>query len=140
MRKTPLEKMFGTTRITKQRGSLRHSGFRRSACTDEPRRIVVMATQQSTSNDREESRPRRSGASSSSSSSSSSRRGKGMSTETIIDIVERLGVVDLVIERLRGRIQEMDTDEMMDEVTGYLKRNPEVLVVALGTITIAAGV
>jgi hypothetical protein len=63
-----------------------------------------------------------------------------MSTETIIDIVERLGVVDLVIERLRGRIQEVDTDELMDDVTDYLKRNPEVLVVALGTITIAAGV
>jgi hypothetical protein len=63
-----------------------------------------------------------------------------MSTETIIDIVERLGVVDLVIDRLRGRIQDMDTDEVMDDVTDYLKRNPEVLVVALGTITIAAGV
>src|SRR4051812_19606378 len=87
-----------------------------------------------TSNDREESRSRRS------SSSSSARRTKGMSTETIIDIVERLGVVDLVIDRLKARIQDVDTDDVMDEVTDYLKRNPEVLVVALGTITIAAGV
>lgn len=96
-----------------------------------------MATQQNTGSDRDESRARRT---SSSSSSSQSRRGKGMSTETIIDIIERLGVVDLVVERVRGRIQEMDTDELMDDVTDYLKRNPEVLVVALGTITIAAGI
>ena len=91
-----------------------------------------MAAQTSTA-DREESRPRRAPA---------SRRGssKPMSTETIIDIVERLGVVDLVIDRLRARIEDVDTDEVMDEVTDYLRRNPEVLVVALGTITIAAGV
>ena len=88
-----------------------------------------------TSNDREESRSRRT-----SSSSSTARRGKGVSTETIIDIVERLGVVDLLVDRLKARIQEVDTDDLMDEVTDYLKRNPEVLVVALGTITIAAGV
>ena len=81
-----------------------------------------------TSNDREESRSRRT-----SSSSSSARRGKGVSTETIIDIVERLGVVDLLVDRLKARIQEVDTDDLMDEVTDYLKRNPEVLVVALGT-------
>ena len=88
-----------------------------------------------TSNDREESRSRRT-----SSSSSSARRGKGVSTETIIDIVERLGVVDLLVDRLKARIQEVDTDDLMHEVTDYLKRNPEVPVVALATITIAAGV
>ena len=95
-----------------------------------------MTTQTSTT-DREEPRSRRSG----SSGAGSPRRGnKGMSTETIIDIVERLGVVDLVIDRLRARIEDVDTDELMDDVTDYLRRNPEVLVVALGTITIAAGV
>ena len=87
-----------------------------------------MAPQTSTA-DREESRSRR-----------TSRGSKGMSSETIIDIVERLGVVDLVIDRLRARIEDVDTDELMDDVTDYLRRNPEVLVVALGTITIAAGV
>ena len=94
-----------------------------------------MAPQTNTSMDREESRSRRS------STGGSSRRSKGgMNAETIIDIVQRLGVVDLVVDRLRSRLEELDTDDLMDDVTDYLKRNPEVLVVALGTITIAAGV
>jgi hypothetical protein len=33
----------------------------------------------------------------------------------------------------------VDVDEIVDEVADYLKRNPEVLVVSLGAITIAAG-
>ena len=93
-----------------------------------------MAPQTNTSMDREESRPRRS------STGGPARRSKGMNAETIIDIVQRLGVVDLVVDRLRSRLEELDTDDLMDDVTDYLKRNPEVLVVALGTITIAAGV
>ena len=86
--------------------------------------------------------------SSSSSSSRSSRGGSGdawravtssLSGTAIIDIVERLGLVDMVVDRLKQRLEDVDVDELVDEVADYLKRNPEVLVVSLGAVTIAAG-
>ncbi|HEY0370697.1 MAG TPA: hypothetical protein VGD79_01770 [Thermoanaerobaculia bacterium] len=58
-------------------------------------------------------------------------------TETIVDLVSRLGLMDLVVGRLKAKIEETDVDELFDEVTDYLRRNPEVLVVGLGAITIA---
>jgi hypothetical protein len=61
------------------------------------------------------------------------------STAMLLDIVERAGVVDMVVERVKGRVEEVDIDEVIDEVVAYVKRNPEVLVVALGAITVAAG-
>lgn len=63
----------------------------------------------------------------------------GLSTAAILDIVERLGLVDLIVDRLKARLDEVDTDELLDEVADYLKKNPEVLVVSLGAVTIAAG-
>ena len=60
-------------------------------------------------------------------------------TETLLDIVERLGVVDLVTSRVRQRLEEVDLDEVFDELGAYVRRNPEVLVVALATITVSAG-
>ena len=60
-------------------------------------------------------------------------------TEGLIDLIERLGVVDIVIGRLKSRLEETDLDELFDEVKDYLKRNPEVLVISLGTLTIATG-
>lgn len=63
-----------------------------------------------------------------------------VSPEAILDIIERLGVVDLVVDRLRARLQEVDIDDLLDDVGDYMRRNPEVVVVALGTITVAAGV
>lgn len=60
-------------------------------------------------------------------------------TETLLDIVERLGVVDLVTSRIRQRLEEVDLDEVFDEIGEYVRRNPEVLVVALATITVSAG-
>lgn len=86
--------------------------------------------------------------SSSSSSSRSSRGGSGdawravtssLSGTAIIDIVERLGLVDMVVDRLKQRLEDVDVDELVDEAADYLKRNPEVLVVSLGAVTIAAG-
>ena len=89
---------------------------------------------------------RRSGGSTSSSSrrSGSSRSAAssilgGMSTAGILDIVERLGLVDMVVDRVKGRLEEVDVDDLIDDVGDYLKRNPEVLVVSLGAVTIAAG-
>ncbi|PYQ31919.1 MAG: hypothetical protein DMF56_02130 [Acidobacteria bacterium] len=61
-------------------------------------------------------------------------------TETLVDLVDRLGLVDIVLGRLKSRIEETDLDELFDEVAAYLKRNPEVLVVSLGALTVATGV
>ncbi len=63
----------------------------------------------------------------------------GLSTAAILDIVERLGLVDLIVDRLKARLEDVDTDDLLDEIGDYLKKNPEVLVVALGAVTIAAG-
>lgn len=60
-------------------------------------------------------------------------------TETLVDLVQRLGLVDLVIGKVKSRIQETDLDELFDEIGDYLRRNPEVLVVSLAAITIATG-
>jgi excinuclease UvrABC helicase subunit UvrB len=60
-------------------------------------------------------------------------------TETIVDLVSRLGLVDIVVGRLKAKVEETDIDELFDDVTDYMKRNPEVLVVTLGAITVAAG-
>ena len=60
-------------------------------------------------------------------------------TETIIDLVSRLGLVDIVVGRMKSKLEETDIDELFDEVADYLKRNPEVLVVSLGAITVATG-
>jgi hypothetical protein len=76
-------------------------------------------------------------------SSSRRRRGglaaSGLSTAAILDIVDRLGLVDLLVDRLKTRLDGVDTDQIMDEIADYLKKNPEVLVVSLGAVTIAAG-
>jgi hypothetical protein len=60
-------------------------------------------------------------------------------TEGLIDLIERLGLVDIVLGRLKSRLEETDLDELFDEVKEYLKRNPEVLVVSLGALTAATG-
>lgn len=60
-------------------------------------------------------------------------------TETLIDLVEKLGLVDIVVSRVKAKIEEADLDELFEEVTDYLKRNPEVLVVSLGAVTVATG-
>lgn len=75
-------------------------------------------------------------------SSSSKRRSTaaaGLSSAALFDIVDRLGVVDLVVDRVKSRLEEVEVDDILDEIGDYLKRNPEVMVVALGAITIAAG-
>lgn len=60
-------------------------------------------------------------------------------TDGILELIERLGLVDIVLGRLKSRLEETDLDELFDEVKDYLKRNPEVLVISLGTLTIATG-
>jgi hypothetical protein len=62
-----------------------------------------------------------------------------VTTETILDLVDRLGLIDLVVSRVRTRLQDVDFDEILDEIGDYVRRNPEVLVVGLATITVSAG-
>lgn len=84
---------------------------------------------------------RRSGGSRSRSGSASAMgaAAAGLSGAAILDIVERLGLVDLIVDRLKARLEDVDTDQVIDDIADYLKRNPEVLVVSLGAVTIAAG-
>ena len=65
--------------------------------------------------------------------------GGAVGTDAIIDLVEKLGLVDIVMGRLKSRIEETDLDDLFDELADYMKRNPEVLVVSLGALTVATG-
>lgn len=60
-------------------------------------------------------------------------------TETLLDLVDRFGLVDVVVGRVKAKIEETDVDELFDEIAVYLRRNPEVLVVSLGAVTVATG-
>jgi hypothetical protein len=60
-------------------------------------------------------------------------------TETLLDLIDRLGLVDVVVGRVKSKIEETDLDELFDEIGDYMKRNPEVLVVTLGAVTAATG-
>ena len=65
--------------------------------------------------------------------------GGAVGTDALIDLVEKLGLVDIVMGRLKSRIEETDLDDLFDEFADYMKRNPEVLVVSLGALTVATG-
>lgn len=60
-------------------------------------------------------------------------------TDGLVDLIDRLGLVDIVLGRVKSRIEETDIDELLEDVTDYLRRNPEVLVVSLGAVTVATG-
>jgi hypothetical protein len=65
--------------------------------------------------------------------------GGAVSSETIVDLIQRLGLLDIAVDKLRQRLESADIDEFFEDIGGYLKRNPEVIVVLLGTITVAVG-
>jgi hypothetical protein len=65
--------------------------------------------------------------------------GSAVATESLIELAERLGLVDLVVGQVRSRIENTDVDELLDDATDYLRRNPEVLVIGLGAVTLATG-
>ena len=71
--------------------------------------------------------------------SRSSAAAQPLSAATILDIVERLGLIDMIVDRIKARVDEVDADQLIDDVADYLRKNPEVLVVALGAVTIASG-
>ena len=45
----------------------------------------------------------------------------------------------MIMGRVKARIEETDIDDVLDDVVDYLRRNPEVLVVSLGAVTVATG-
>ncbi len=63
-----------------------------------------------------------------------------VNTDTLIDLVQRLGLIDMVIDKMRARIEEADIDEFLDDAGKYIRKNPEAVVVGLGAATLAAGV
>lgn len=65
--------------------------------------------------------------------------GSAGGADGIIEIIERLGLMDVVLGRVKSRIAEVDLDEVLDDAADYLRRNPEVLVVTLGAVTVATG-
>ena len=87
----------------------------------------------------EHARSRKSGGTVSAIRKTAAGLGGAVSSETIIDLVQRLGLLDLAVDKVRARIEQADLDDILDDVTDYLRRNPEVVVVLLGTITVAAG-
>jgi hypothetical protein len=65
--------------------------------------------------------------------------GGAVSSENVVDLIQRLGLLDIAVDKLRQRLESADVDEFFDDMGDYLKRNPEVIVVLLGTITVAVG-
>ena len=101
-----------------------------------------MATRQRPDDDEEDDDRGTTSRSSSKSGSSRRRSGgaaAGLSTAAILDIVERLGLVDLIVDRLKARLDDVDTAPLPDDVADYLKKPTEVIVVTLGAVTIASG-
>ena len=87
----------------------------------------------------ENARPRKSGGTVSAIRKTAHGLGGAVSSDTIIDLVQRLGLLDIAADKIRGRLEQADLDDILDDATDYLRRNPEVVVVLLGTITVAAG-
>ncbi|HEX3583107.1 MAG TPA: hypothetical protein VH087_15165 [Thermoanaerobaculia bacterium] len=87
----------------------------------------------------ENTRSRKSGGTVSAIRKTAAGLGGAVSSETIIDLITRLGLLDIAVDKVRTRIQQTDLDDVLDDVVDYLRRNPEVVVVLLGTITVAAG-
>lgn len=62
-----------------------------------------------------------------------------ISVDAILELIEKLGVKDLMVAKLRARLEDADVDSLIDDAIEYVRRNPEVLVIALGAITVATG-
>lgn len=108
----------------------------------ENRKSAERANERGGNEGTETRRPAKSGAKKKASSAGNVLRdvvGTAIGTEAMLELVERLGLVDMVVSRVRAKVEDTDLDELMEEVTDYLRRNPEVLVVSLGALTVATG-
>jgi hypothetical protein len=63
----------------------------------------------------------------------------GATAGSLLELADSLGLADIVVDRIKQRIEGTDVDELLEDVTDYLRKNPEVLVVSLGAITVATG-
>ncbi|HEV7426083.1 MAG TPA: hypothetical protein VGQ46_06915 [Thermoanaerobaculia bacterium] len=54
-------------------------------------------------------------------------------------VIERLGLLDLVVPPVRSRLERIDTEELMDNAVAAIRRTPEILVVLLGSLTVTTG-
>jgi hypothetical protein len=54
-------------------------------------------------------------------------------------VIERLGVLDMVVPPIRSRLERIDTEELMDNAVNAIRRTPEILVVLLGSLTVTTG-
>jgi hypothetical protein len=55
------------------------------------------------------------------------------------DLIQRLGIIDLIIPTIRGRVEKIDADAILDDAIEYVRRNPEILVVLFGSLTVTTG-
>lgn len=62
-----------------------------------------------------------------------------ISVEAILELIDKLGVKDILVTKLRERLDAADVDTLIDDAIDYTQRHPEVLVIALGAITVATG-
>ena len=62
-----------------------------------------------------------------------------ISVESILELIDRLGVKDLLVSKMRARLEDSDIDALIDDGIEYTRRHPEVLVILLGAITVATG-
>src|SRR4051812_27028978 len=62
-----------------------------------------------------------------------------LSPDAIMELIDKLGVKDLVVGHLRTRLENIDFDTLIDDGVDYIRRNPEVLVAVLGALTVSAG-
>lgn len=58
----------------------------------------------------------------------------------MVDLFNRLGLMDIAIKRAKSQLEQADLDELFDAVIAYFRRNPEVLVVSLGALTVATAI
>lgn len=56
-----------------------------------------------------------------------------------VDLIQRLGLIDLIIPTLRSRVEKIDAEAVLDDAVEYLRQNPEILVVIFGSLTVTTG-
>ena len=58
---------------------------------------------------------------------------------TATDLIQRLGLIDLIMPVIRSRVQKLDAEAVLDDAVEYLRKNPELLVVIFGSLTVTTG-
>ena len=64
---------------------------------------------------------------------------KNDAASSAADLIQRLGILDLIVPTIRSRVQKIDAEAVLDDAVEYLRRNPEILVVLFGSLTVTTG-